>query len=197
MKEQCDRESRRGETCGRKLPDHYNQYRVSKVCKTCQDIQIKSRRKEKEEGNLRRWSQEPHKFRASIEKSEYNRADLIRKVRELNSSRPKVVYTHFQMGEKQMARRAGITASHMAAGTRPSIMPAPITSHLQATFTRDESMNHHGNKDLAGTLQPSSYFSSTSIPLHTIEPPFNDLSVNFLTWDVRTWDARTWETSGP
>ena len=98
MKQQCEREWRRGESCGRKLPDPDNQYRVSRVCKTCEDIQIKSRRIQKENENLQRWGREPHKFRASIEKSEDERADLIRKVRELNAKRPKVAFSRGSSG---------------------------------------------------------------------------------------------------
>jgi hypothetical protein len=67
--------------------------RSDSYCKTCQDILVKKRRIKKEEENLARWKREPHKFRASIEKSESERATLIRLVNELERKRPRVAFS--------------------------------------------------------------------------------------------------------
>ena len=93
MKQQCAREWRTGETCGAKLSLDQCLQRSNGYCKICEDILVKKRRIKKEEENLSRWRREPHKFRASIEKSESERAALIRLVYELEQRRPRVAFS--------------------------------------------------------------------------------------------------------
>lgn len=93
MKQQCAREWRTGETCGAKLSDDRCMSRSDSYCKICQDILVKKRRIKKEEENIARWKREAHKFRASIEKSESERAMLIRLVNELERKRPRVAFS--------------------------------------------------------------------------------------------------------
>jgi hypothetical protein len=93
MKQQCPREWRTGETCGAKLSDDRYMNRSSEYCKICQDILVKRRRIKKEEDNLARWRREPGKFKASIEKSENERATLIRLVNDLDRKRPRAIFS--------------------------------------------------------------------------------------------------------
>jgi hypothetical protein len=93
MKQQCPREWRTGETCGAKLSHDQCMSRSNEYCKICQDILVKKRRIKKEEENLARWKREPGKFRASIEKSEVERATLIRLVSDLERKRPRVAFS--------------------------------------------------------------------------------------------------------
>ena len=93
MKQQCPREWRTGETCGAKLSHDQCMSRSNEYCKICQDILVKKRRIKKEEENLARWKREPGKFRASIEKSEVERATLIRLVNDLERKRPRVAFS--------------------------------------------------------------------------------------------------------
>jgi hypothetical protein len=93
MKQQCPREWRTGETCGAKLSDDRYMNRSSEYCKICQDILVKRRRIKKEEDNLARWRREPGKFKASIEKSENERATLIRIVNYLDRTRPRAIFS--------------------------------------------------------------------------------------------------------
>ena len=93
MKQQCSREWRTGETCGARLS--YDQYltQSDSYCKICQDILVKKRRIKREEENLTRWKREPLRFRASIEKSEQERAELIAKIQDLEQRRPRVLHS--------------------------------------------------------------------------------------------------------
>ena len=94
MKQQCAREWRTGETCGAKLSHDQCMSRSDSYCKICQDILVKKRRIQKEEENLARWKREPHRFRASIEKSESERVLLMRLVNELERRRPRVAFSY-------------------------------------------------------------------------------------------------------
>lgn len=93
MKQQCQREHRTGETCGAKLSSDEYLARSNSYCKICEDILVKKRRIKKEEENLSRWMREPHRFRASIEKSESERAALMRLVADLDQKRPRNVFS--------------------------------------------------------------------------------------------------------
>lgn len=93
MKQQCPREWRTGETCGAKLSHDQHMHKNNEYCKICQDILVKKRRIKKEEENLARWKREPGKFRANIEKSEVERATLIRLVNDLERKRPRAAFS--------------------------------------------------------------------------------------------------------
>lgn len=67
FRQHCDREYRTGETCGLKLV--YQPLALSETCKACQRIQAKYRRRDKHIQDIKRWSQDPTRFRASIEKA--------------------------------------------------------------------------------------------------------------------------------
>jgi hypothetical protein len=92
MKMQCAREYRTGETCRAKLSNDMCMSRSYSYCKICKAILAKKQRIKKEEENLTRWKREPHKFRASIEKSESERAALLRMVNDLKLKRPMIAF---------------------------------------------------------------------------------------------------------
>ena len=67
--------------------------RSDSYCKICLDIGTKKRRMQKEQENIDRWKREPHKFRASIEKAESERAMLMRLINDLERKRPRVAFS--------------------------------------------------------------------------------------------------------
>lgn len=78
FKQHCNREYRTGETCGMKmifctidLPDK---------CAFCEKIEKKLRRREKAMSDRARWLQEPHRFKASIEKAAEDILTLEREI---------------------------------------------------------------------------------------------------------------------
>jgi septal ring factor EnvC (AmiA/AmiB activator) len=93
MKQQCIREWRTGETCGAKLLHDQHMSRSDSYCKICLEIGRKKRRMQKEQENIDRWKQEPHKFKASIEKAESERAMLMRIINDLEKKRPRVAFS--------------------------------------------------------------------------------------------------------
>ena len=87
MKERCERQHRMGETCGKKLV-HSDYVTMSpEPCRVCKDIDIKSRKLDKERQNIARWRQEGKKFVASIEKAENEVERLKETIDNLESSR--------------------------------------------------------------------------------------------------------------
>ncbi|KAF8847615.1 hypothetical protein BDZ45DRAFT_607212, partial [Acephala macrosclerotiorum] len=63
----CSKAGRAGETCSVRLimATRY----ISQKCKLCKQIEVKRRRIRKLDNNIRRWSVEPERWRASIERS--------------------------------------------------------------------------------------------------------------------------------
>ncbi|KAH6667695.1 hypothetical protein B0J14DRAFT_601232 [Halenospora varia] len=81
----CSKACRGGETCSVRLimATRY----VSQKCNLCKQIEVKRRRISKLDDNIRRWSAEPERWRASIERSK----DDIR-------------HLHDQIIQREMAR---------------------------------------------------------------------------------------------
>ncbi|BCR92789.1 uncharacterized protein ACHE_80689S [Aspergillus chevalieri] len=69
---QCNYEYRTGETCGMKLVNRTEN--VKTVCRVCEKIEIKFRRRSAEYERVQRWKREGGTLVASIEKSQ----DMIR-----------------------------------------------------------------------------------------------------------------------
>ncbi|KAH8900588.1 hypothetical protein GQ53DRAFT_740600 [Thozetella sp. PMI_491] len=67
MREQCNKETRIGETCGLKLI--FETFYYDEVCKTCEQISRKLRRIEKMTGDIERWKNIPNRT-ATIEKTQ-------------------------------------------------------------------------------------------------------------------------------
>ncbi|TKA79536.1 hypothetical protein B0A49_00381 [Cryomyces minteri] len=67
FRDHCNREYRRGETCGMKLI--YVTIPSGQKCKLCEKIDTKQRRRAAEVERINRWQREGNKFRASIDKS--------------------------------------------------------------------------------------------------------------------------------
>ncbi|EXJ89237.1 hypothetical protein A1O3_02303 [Capronia epimyces CBS 606.96] len=91
MKVRCPRQPRIGETCGAKLVDTENVTRIDDDCRICQEIIIKQRRLQRERDNIRRWSLEGDRFRASIERAEREAKQLEETIEELRRRRVSVI----------------------------------------------------------------------------------------------------------
>lgn len=74
-----------GETCGMKLV--HNTDTVNAICKLCEKIEIKYRRKRTELERLNRWVNEGGLMKASMEKSRGMIADLEQEIRQLEHER--------------------------------------------------------------------------------------------------------------
>lgn len=90
MMERCARQHRMGEVCGAKLVDEANITRRQEPCRTCQDIDVKKRRLQKIQDNIERWAPQGDVFQASLNKALGERAELVRKIDELQQTRPRV-----------------------------------------------------------------------------------------------------------
>ena len=101
---QCVREHRTGESCAAKLSDPFSLARDPGFCTICRTILAKRRRIEREDNNLARWKQDPRRLRATIEKSEAEKKELIEKVRDLESKRSSVIYCCVSGGGKGGSR---------------------------------------------------------------------------------------------
>lgn len=91
MKLRCPRQHRMGETCGAKLVHHESVTRCDEPCRTCQDIDTKKRRLQRERANIERWRREGDRFAASIAKAEREARELERTIQEMNQRRPVVM----------------------------------------------------------------------------------------------------------
>lgn len=91
MKVRCQRQPRIGETCGARLADTDNVTQVDEDCRLCQEIVIKQRRLQKERDNIRRWSLEGDRFRASIERAQREAKQLEQTIEDMRSRRISVV----------------------------------------------------------------------------------------------------------
>ena len=67
FKQHCQAEYRTGETCGMKLT--YHNLPVQGNCKCCLKIEAKQRRRQKHVEDCNRWSRDPRRYQASIEKA--------------------------------------------------------------------------------------------------------------------------------
>lgn len=63
----CQAEYRTGETCGMKL--QAQTLHLQEKCKFCLKIEAKHRRRQKHVDDYNRWSKEPRRYQASIEKA--------------------------------------------------------------------------------------------------------------------------------
>ena len=90
MRQQCDREYRRGETCGARLTHESYKMYDREPCRTCQEIATKKRRYWKERDNYERWSHEPQKFTHSMAKAREEMAQLENQIGSLESRRTSV-----------------------------------------------------------------------------------------------------------
>lgn len=78
FKQHCQKEYRMGETCGMKMV--YNTILLPDKCPWCEKIEKKLRRREKAAKDIARWSVEPHRYRASIEKAQEDIATLEQEI---------------------------------------------------------------------------------------------------------------------
>lgn len=86
FRQHCAKEYRTGETCGMKLVMQTQHVRTK--CRTCEKIDIKYGRLEKEEEKIRRWEKEGAKHRkASIEKAKDEIEELYRAIEKLEKER--------------------------------------------------------------------------------------------------------------
>lgn len=88
FRQHCSKEYRTGETCGMKLA--MNTYRKPEKCKTCEKIDTKNGRLEKEQKRIDRWVREMQNGisrQASIEASERICETLEYEIRQLESDR--------------------------------------------------------------------------------------------------------------
>lgn len=67
FRQHCQKEYRTGETCGMKMV--FQTIQLAETCTMCEKIERKNRRFEKHSSDYQRWSQEPTKFRYSMEKA--------------------------------------------------------------------------------------------------------------------------------
>ncbi|EXJ95188.1 hypothetical protein A1O1_00307 [Capronia coronata CBS 617.96] len=111
MKVRCPRQPRMGETCGAKLLDTENVTRVDDDCRLCQEIIIKQRRLQRERDNIRRWSLEGDRFRASIERAQREAKQLEQTIEEMRNRRISVVVS--QNWQNNRGQLSGIPASEM------------------------------------------------------------------------------------
>lgn len=79
FRQHCNREYRIGETCGMKLVS--STIPSSDLCKLCEKLKTKYRRRAAEVERIQRWSQEPSRYRASIEKAMGTINDLDDEIR--------------------------------------------------------------------------------------------------------------------
>lgn len=86
----CPRQHRIGETCGAKLVHHESVTKSATICKICEEINTKRRRLAKTEANIKRWSLEPDKLAASLERAQREAKELSEKIQELHSRRPSI-----------------------------------------------------------------------------------------------------------
>ncbi|KAK2734618.1 hypothetical protein FQN57_001612 [Myotisia sp. PD_48] len=82
---QCNHEYRLGETCGMKLV--HSTEAVNTICKLCEKIETKLRRRAAEVERLNRWYREGSKYKASMERSQQIVKDLDEEIRQLDHER--------------------------------------------------------------------------------------------------------------
>lgn len=70
----CSKEYRMGETCGLRMI--YQTIDREEKCTYCEKIEKKMRRRQKALEDRARWQEEPHRFKASIEKAAQDIAQL-------------------------------------------------------------------------------------------------------------------------
>lgn len=90
--ERCPRQHRIGETCGAKLVHSDYIEKKSDPCRVCQEIEVKKRRLQKIEDNIRRWNAEGDKFAHSLGKAKGEQDQLIEKIKELSYRRQSVIF---------------------------------------------------------------------------------------------------------
>ncbi|GAB7337979.1 hypothetical protein MBLNU457_4355t1 [Dothideomycetes sp. NU457] len=81
----CQHEYRTGETCGRKLVNQG--ILTSARCELCEKMDTKKRRREAEVERIRRWSKEPKRYSASLEKAVKTVHELDRELMTLDAER--------------------------------------------------------------------------------------------------------------
>lgn len=81
FRQHCQKEYRTGETCGMKMI--YQTIALNDKCTQCEKIEKKLRRREKAMSDLERWSREPAKFKASIQKAREDIAQLEAEIQTL------------------------------------------------------------------------------------------------------------------
>ena len=81
----CNHEYRMGETCGMKLV--HNTEVIHAICKLCEKIETKHRRRKAEIERLNRWISEGSLMKASMEKSSGMIRDLEQEIRQLEHDR--------------------------------------------------------------------------------------------------------------
>lgn len=85
-----------GENCPARLPDLNTLRKVTEMCKFCQELQVKKRRKAKEEANIIRWARDGPKFSASINKAQNEVHLLTTQIADLESKRTSVALARRQ-----------------------------------------------------------------------------------------------------
>lgn len=81
FRQHCQKEYRTGETCGAKLI--YETMHIDKDCTMCEKIERKRRRLDKHKEDYARWSREPHKFKATLEKTYREMQELVAEIQSL------------------------------------------------------------------------------------------------------------------
>ncbi|KAK2867917.1 hypothetical protein FQN49_003342 [Arthroderma sp. PD_2] len=81
----CNHEYRMGETCGMKLV--HNTESIQAICKLCEKIQIKHRRRNTEVERINRWRREGSVMKASMEKSQAMVKDFDHEISQLEHER--------------------------------------------------------------------------------------------------------------
>lgn len=80
-----------GEVCGAKLTDTESVVKVAEVCRFCQELDVKRRRRQREVDNIVRWNTEGDRFRASIERATREVQVLDTAIDELDNRRSSVM----------------------------------------------------------------------------------------------------------
>ncbi|EFE36396.1 uncharacterized protein ARB_05335 [Trichophyton benhamiae CBS 112371] len=81
----CNHEYRMGETCGMKLV--HNTENIQAICKLCEKIQTKHRRRNTEVERINRWRREGSVMKASMEKSQAMVKDFEQEISQLEHER--------------------------------------------------------------------------------------------------------------
>ncbi|EEQ32199.1 hypothetical protein McanMca71_005418 [Microsporum canis] len=81
----CNHEYRMGETCGMKLV--HNTENIQAICKLCEKIQTKHRRRNTEVERINRWRREGSVMKASMEKSQAMVKDFEQEINQLEHER--------------------------------------------------------------------------------------------------------------
>lgn len=101
FRQHCQKEYRTGETCGMKMI--YQTLPLHDKCKLCQKIEAKQRRLAKHKDDYQRWTREPSRYKASIEKAYEEMRALASEIQQLlleKNDRLKMIGNGRRMAER-------------------------------------------------------------------------------------------------